>query len=104
MPTANSTPQVVRLDQALRLEQHAKYAIQIYNQDLAAGAEPTFPDWTVDLMAILELTDTMVVALKLAHEALVRSTPIMIHFPAPMKQHYDAKFAVRKAITAAGCA
>lgn len=87
-----------------KLEKMAQTAIAEYSEEVAGGGEPPFPDWAMDILVMLDLAGAMVLALKLAHEALEHSSPIMISFPAPMKQHYDAKFAARKAMIAAGAA
>lgn len=50
-------------DKAARLEQHAKYAIEQYNKDVAKGGEPAFPDWALDLLALLDSNERMVTAL-----------------------------------------
>lgn len=46
-----------------RMEKLARDAITQYNKDTAAGSEPLFPDWALDLLALLDSYDRMVLAL-----------------------------------------
>jgi hypothetical protein len=55
----NSTAQA-KIDS---LQRQATEAIQQYNKDVAAGGEPAFPDWAIDLLALLDSNERMVIAL-----------------------------------------
>jgi hypothetical protein len=46
-----------------RMEKMARDAITQYNKDVAAGGEPLFPDWALDLLALLDSYDRLVRAL-----------------------------------------
>lgn len=43
-----------------RLEKMARDAITQYNADMAAGSEPLFPDWTLELLGLISAYDEMV--------------------------------------------
>lgn len=43
-----------------RLEKMARDAITQYNADMAAGSEPLFPDWTLELLGLINAYDEMV--------------------------------------------
>lgn len=56
---------------AQRLEKLARDAVTQYNKDLAGGGEPVFPDWAVDLLALLDFQDTALLLMRrlvTAHE------------------------------------
>lgn len=44
---------------AARLEKLARDAIKQYNDDMAKGGEPLFPDWALDLLALLDDHDRL---------------------------------------------
>lgn len=46
-----------------RMEKMARDAITQYNTDMAKGGEPLFPDWALDLLALLDSYDRLVLAL-----------------------------------------
>ena len=51
--------------QVARLEAQAKEAIKQYNDEVAGGAEPLFPDWALDMLAVLDQRDKLAGALAL---------------------------------------
>lgn len=48
---------------AHRLEKMARAAITKYNADTAAGKDPLFPDWALDLLGLLDTHDNLVATL-----------------------------------------
>lgn len=46
-----------------KLEKLARAAITQYNKDMAAGSEPLFPDWALDLIGLITDYDRMLVTL-----------------------------------------
>ena len=59
---------------AQRLEKLARDAITQYNKDMAAGSEPAFPDWTVDILSMLDTQDKLTAALKSWHQFALNNT------------------------------
>ena len=43
-----------------RLEKMAREAIGLYNEEMAGGGEPLFPDWALELLGLIADYDKMV--------------------------------------------
>jgi len=54
-----------------KLEKMAREAIKQYNDDLAKGGEPLFPDWALDLLGLVADYDRMLVTLARQSMAMV---------------------------------
>jgi len=50
-------------ERAKRLEKMARAAITQYNADMAAGSEPLFPDWALELIGLIADYEKMVATL-----------------------------------------
>jgi len=54
-----------------KLEKVARAAIKQYNDDMAKGGEPPFPDWALDLCGLIADYDRMLVTLARQSMAMV---------------------------------
>lgn len=58
-------------ERAKRLEKMARAAIKHYNDEMAKGGEPLFPDWALELVGLIADYDRMLATLNKRHLHMV---------------------------------